>query len=120
VTKSARLLAVSATLACCACAAIGQSTDGASSTSALIDVDRSCLSSKWHEFANGTTITVSADNKCGRPLTCDVRVGFATISGPDLYLECLDQHVRIGQTDTLCKWAGQPVAPGGSGSMRCK
>ena len=115
-TKSSRLLAVSATLACSACAA----TDEASPTSALVDVDRSCLSGRWHEFASGTAITLSADNKCGRSLTCDVHLGFSTLSGPDLYLECLDRFVQIGHTEELCKWAGQPVAPGGSGSMRCR
>jgi len=119
-TKSARLVAVSATLVCSACAAIGQSTNEASPTSGLIDVDRACLSVKWRESASGTAITVSADNECGRPLTCDLHLGFATVAGPDLYLECLSQYVQIGHTKDLCKWGGQPVAPGGSGSMRCK
>jgi len=119
-TRFARLLVVFAALASSACAAIGQSNVGASSTSALIDVDRACMSGRWHEFDNGTTITVSADNRCGRPLTCDVHLGFMTTLGPDLYLTCLNQSVQIGHTGALCRWAGQPVAPGGSGSMRCK
>ena len=118
--RSARRLAVWAALACCACAATGQSTTGPSPTSGLIDVDRACLSGKWHESEGGSIVTVSADNSCGRPLTCDVHLGFATVAGPELYLQCANRSVKVGHTEELCTWPGQPLAPGGSGSMRCR
>ena len=119
-SRTARALVASATFACSACAALPAPSDEASATSGPLDVDRWCVSARWYESAKGTAIAVSVDNRCARPLTCDVHLGFTTPSGPELYLDCLDQHVQAGRTAELCNWVAQPVTPGGSGSMRCR
>lgn len=81
---------------------------------------KDCVAGQWHKFVGGK-ITVSADNSCGKVVTCDVHLVMPIAGGSkDLKLNCLNAVVPVGHTDAICQWTGQPATVGGTGSMTCK
>jgi hypothetical protein len=117
--RSPIALALVVSLICAACASTPPYT-ASSGQPGDLTADRGCASAQWHKKVDGT-IWVSTDNNCGKLLTCDFHLSLPIAGGStNLNLNCLNQNVSPGHTDEVCKWTGQPVTVGGSGSMTCK